>query len=104
MESALNEYLSASQLDCFFNFFEEITPLYKVRLRVVLIFSVWTEPAFVNADICIIDIPVHNKSDNAFRMQVSPRAICHPAEFKQITLPEQPQAFFSCNMVIVFHF
>ena len=104
MESTLNEDLCASELDCLLNLLENFFSLQKIRFMVVLASPKGAEPAAVDADICVIDIPVYNKSNNALRMQIFSRAVGHPAEFKEITLPEQPQSLFSCNAVIVLHF
>src|SRR4030066_669645 len=104
MQSALNENLCASQLYSLLNFLEEITSLQKICFRVVFISPEGAKPASVYTDIRVVDIPVHNKSYYAVRMQTFSHLISHPTELEQISFFEQSLAFFFRNPFFFFFF
>lgn len=62
MKPALHEYLCAAAINGFFYFIKKLSFPKYVRVRCVLVPVKRAEPAFVNADVGIVDIPVNDKA------------------------------------------
>jgi hypothetical protein len=94
MKTALDQYLRAAEIQGLLYFIEETVTIQEISVRRILIAPEGAEPAFIDTDVRIVDVPVDYERYDFILMQSFPEGIRDASKIQEVAFFQKLQRFF----------